>query len=58
MRRTVSPVIRVRFPVRSFWGVGQAAKLQPFHGCEMGSIPIRPTTGESAVILNNVLVGL
>lgn len=35
--------------LRYIRGVGQAAKLQPFHGCEMGSIPIHPTTGESAV---------
>lgn len=24
-----------------FWCVGQVVKLQPFHGCEMGSTPIR-----------------
>ncbi len=26
-----------------FWPVGQAVKTRPFHGCNMGSIPVRVT---------------
>ena len=29
------------------WPVGQAAKTPPFHGGNMGSIPVRVTTGRS-----------
>ena len=25
------------------WPVGQAVKTRPFHGCNMGSIPVRVT---------------
>ena len=28
------------------WPVGQAVKTRPFHGCNMGSIPVRVTLGE------------
>ena len=29
------------------WPVGQAVKTRPFHGCNMGSIPVRVTTSSS-----------
>lgn len=36
-----------RLPVRalSLWPVGQVVKTQPFHGGNMGSSPVRVTTG-------------
>ena len=51
----VSPVqIQVPLPVpvgialRETWPVGQVVKTRPFHGCNMGSSPVRVTTKNPA----------
>ncbi len=33
------------------WPVGQAVKTRPFHGCNMGSIPVRVTTNRGDFLL-------
>ena len=33
--------VQIPFPPPFIWPVGQAVKTRPFHGCNMGSIPVR-----------------
>ena len=36
-------------PISATRPVGQAVKTRPFHGCNMGSIPVRVTKNKSVV---------
>ena len=37
-------------PISATRPVGQAVKTRPFHGCNMGSIPVRVTTPEKSTL--------